>query len=73
MDGTMTANNGPVYLNRKSVAALMDCSVRHVDHMVCRGDLPEPLRIGNLRRWRRKDVVEAIEALAARESKEAHT
>ena len=64
-------NNDTAYLNGKSVASLIDCSVRHVDHMVCRRDLPEPLRIGNLRRWRRADLIDAIEALAARDSKEA--
>lgn len=67
------SNDEAAYLNRRSVAALIDCSVRLVDYMVARGDLPAPLRIGNLRRWRRNDVVEAIEALAAHESKEAQT
>ena len=63
-------NDDTAYLNRKSVASLIDCSVRLVDYMVSRGDLPAPLRIGNLRRWRRNDIVEAIEALAVRENKE---
>ena len=62
------SNDDTAYLSRKSVASLIDCSVRHVDYMVARGDLPSPIKIGNLSRWRRPDV---IEALAVRESKEA--
>lgn len=65
------SNNDTAYLNRKSVAAVLDCSVRHVDYMVARGDLPLPIKIGNLSRWRRADVIAAVEALAVRESKEA--
>ena len=67
----MSDNNGTAYLNRKSVAALIDCSVRLVDYMVSRGDLPSPIKIGNLSRWRREDVIAAIEALVAQQSKDA--
>lgn len=67
----MMSNNDITYLNRKSVATVLDCSVRHVDHIVTRGDQPLPIKIGNLSRWRRADVIAAVEALAVRESKEA--
>ena len=40
---TVSNNNDTEYLNRKSVASLIDCSVRLVDYMVARGDLPAPL------------------------------
>lgn len=65
------SNNDTAYLNRKSVAAVLDCSVRLVDYMVARGDLPLPIKIGNLSRWRRAGVTAAIEALVAQQSKDA--
>lgn len=38
------------------VAALLDCSPRHVVRLSQSGGMPPPLRLGSLVRWRRSDV-----------------
>jgi predicted DNA-binding transcriptional regulator AlpA len=39
-------------LDAEAVAAVLACSVRHVHRMAAAGQLPAPLRIGQLARWR---------------------
>jgi predicted DNA-binding transcriptional regulator AlpA len=39
-------------LDAEGVAALLACSTRHVHRMATAGQLPSPLRIGQLARWR---------------------
>ena len=52
------------YLNRRGVADLLQTSVRWVSYRVAQGDFPRPLKIGNLSRWRRRDILDAVERLA---------
>jgi predicted DNA-binding transcriptional regulator AlpA len=42
------------------LAALLSCSTRHVWRMVDSGAMPQPLRLGRLRRWRVGDVREWV-------------
>jgi predicted DNA-binding transcriptional regulator AlpA len=39
-------------VDAEGVAALLTCSPRHVHRMAAAGQLPPPLRIGQLARWR---------------------
>lgn len=43
-------------LDVRAVAALLDCSPRHVYRMADAGQLPAPVRLGALVRWRRQDL-----------------
>jgi excisionase family DNA binding protein len=43
-------------LDVRAVAALLDCSPRHVYRLAHAGRMPPPLRIGALVRWRRADL-----------------
>ena len=40
----------------KTVAALLDCSVRHVHRLRDAGKMPQPVRLGSLVKWRRADI-----------------
>jgi excisionase family DNA binding protein len=44
-------------LDVQAVAALLDCSARHVYRMADAGQLPAPVRLGSLVRWRRAEVL----------------
>jgi excisionase family DNA binding protein len=43
-------------LDVRAVAALLDCSTRHVYRLADAGRMPAPLRLGALIRWRRQDL-----------------
>jgi excisionase family DNA binding protein len=49
-------------LNVRAVAALLDCSPRHVYRLADAGKLPMPVRVGALVRWRRGDIQSWIDA-----------
>jgi excisionase family DNA binding protein len=40
----------------RDVAALLDCSVRHVRRLADAGRMPRPLTLGSLVRWRRAEL-----------------
>jgi excisionase family DNA binding protein len=46
----------PMLLDVRAVAALLDCSSRHVYRQSDAGRLPAPVRVGALVRWRRTDL-----------------
>ena len=46
----------PVLLDVRAVAALLDCSPRHVYRLADAGRMPAPVRVGALVRWRRTDI-----------------
>lgn len=48
------------------VARRLDVSARTVFRMAASGEIPAGFRVRNLRRWRSKDVDEAIARMAAR-------
>jgi excisionase family DNA binding protein len=43
-------------LDVRAVAALLDCSPRHVYRLSDAGHMPPPVRLGALVRWRRADI-----------------
>jgi len=43
-------------LDVRAVAALLDCSPRHVYRLADAGQMPPPVRLGALVRWRRQDL-----------------
>lgn len=45
-------------LNIHDVARMLQISVRKIELMVASGELPPPIRLGRLRRWR-PDTIEA--------------
>ncbi len=59
-----TPTNSPAaaLLDVKAVAALLDCSPRHVCRLADAGKMPPPLRIGALARWPRRTIEDWIEA-----------
>jgi excisionase family DNA binding protein len=46
----------------RAVAALLDCSTRHVYRLADADRMPAPVRIGALVRWRRAEIEEWIAA-----------
>ena len=40
----------------KSLAKMLDVSVRHVERMQAAGKLPPPIRLGRSKRWRIEDI-----------------
>lgn len=50
----------PALLDVRAVAALLDCSPRHVYRLSDAGRMPPPVRIGALVRWRRAEIEDWI-------------
>lgn len=48
-------------LDVRAVAALLDCSARHVYRLSDCARMPRPLKLGTLVRWRRTEVLDWIE------------
>jgi excisionase family DNA binding protein len=46
----------PVLLDVRAVAALLGCSARHVYRLADAGQMPPPLHLGALVRFRRADI-----------------
>ena len=61
--------------NVRQVAAQLGCCPRMVQLLVARGELPAPLRLGRLVRWRAEDIAGWLEikALAAQQGQSAAT
>lgn len=51
-------------LKIQQVAAGLGCCPRMVQLLVARGELPAPLRLGRLVRWREEDITTWLEAKA---------
>jgi excisionase family DNA binding protein len=56
MSNTLTAPATAQLLDVQAVAALLDCSPRHVYRLADAGRMPAPVRLGALVRWRRQDL-----------------
>lgn len=46
----------PPLVDVREVARLLNCSTRHVFRLTDAGQLPSPVRLGALVRWRKMDV-----------------
>ena len=53
------------YLSKQGVADVLGCHPRTVRRMELDGELPEPVAVGRLRRWRRSDIEGWLEAQRA--------
>jgi excisionase family DNA binding protein len=49
-------------LDVRAVAALLDCSPRHVYRLADAGRMPPPIRLGALVRWRRAELLDWLAA-----------
>lgn len=47
-------------LDVKAVAGLLGCSTRHIHRLADAGRMPRPLKLGQLVRWRRAEVLDWI-------------
>jgi excisionase family DNA binding protein len=52
----------PQLLDVRAVAALLDCSARHVYRLADAGRIPRPVKLGQLVRWRRAELIEWLDA-----------
>jgi excisionase family DNA binding protein len=50
----------PQLLDVRAVAAMLDCSARHVYRMVDAGQMPSPVRLGSLVRWSLRTIEQWI-------------
>jgi len=49
-------------LDVRAVAALLDCSPRHIYRLADSGRMPRPVKLGQLVRWRRAELQEWLNA-----------
>jgi len=52
----------PELLDVRAVAAMLDCSQRHVYRLADAGRLPAPVKLGALARWRRDELKDWLDA-----------
>ena len=50
----------PSLMSDSEIAAELQCSTRHVRRLVNDGQMPPPIQLGSLRRWRRATIAEWI-------------
>jgi excisionase family DNA binding protein len=53
---TAAVRDPAALLDVRAVAALLNCSARHIYRLCDAGKMPPPVRIGALVRWRRADL-----------------
>ncbi len=51
-------------LTLKQVAQRYQCSVRHIERLVAKGEFPKPIKLGVIRRWS-VATLDAFDAKAA--------
>jgi excisionase family DNA binding protein len=59
---TSPATDLPLLLTKAELADLLRCSGRTLYRQLQAGELPPPVRIGRLLRWRRPDIEQWIDA-----------
>jgi predicted DNA-binding transcriptional regulator AlpA len=52
----VTTNPEPAVLDKRTFAALLNCSTRHLDRLVSNGRAPRPVKLGSLLRWPRAAI-----------------
>lgn len=57
--------SAPEFLDRQGLAVLLSCHPRTVRRMELEGELPAPVRVGRLLRWRRADIERLAESKPA--------
>jgi excisionase family DNA binding protein len=56
-----TVQDAAALIDVKAVAAILDCSVRHVYRLADGGRMPAPVKLGALVRWRAEEIRTWIE------------
>ena len=62
LDYEYVEDDAPILLNAREVARLLGIGERSVWRYVSRGHLPKPLSLGNMKRWRRQEIEQHLEA-----------
>ena len=52
----------PAMLDAPAIAELCGCSVMHIRRMAARGEMPSPVRLGQLVRWPRQTIMRWLQA-----------
>jgi excisionase family DNA binding protein len=60
----MLATTEAVLLSVADLARMLSCSVRHVWRLRDAGELPAPIKLGKLIRWRREAVMRFLDEAA---------
>ncbi|MBM3996306.1 MAG: helix-turn-helix domain-containing protein [Planctomycetes bacterium] len=55
------ARTDAALLDVRAVAALLNCSTRHVYRLADAGRMPAPTKLGALVRWRKKSILEWLD------------
>ncbi|MEO1775657.1 MAG: helix-turn-helix domain-containing protein [Pseudomonadota bacterium] len=66
MAQSQTITDQPILLADTEAARLLGMSRATLWRRVGEGSLPQPIRMGRLTRWRRDELLSAVEALSAR-------
>jgi predicted DNA-binding transcriptional regulator AlpA len=59
---TPEPNDDPILIDAEGLAKILMVTVRHVRRMDAGGDLPAPIRLGRLVRWRRDEILKWLAA-----------
>jgi len=59
---TPPADAPAALLDVRAVAALLDCSQRHIYRLADAGRMPSPIKLGALIRWRRAELQDWLDA-----------
>ncbi len=59
-DGNLTAREPSLLVDVQDVAAMLQCSARHVYRLADGGRMPRPFKIGSLCRWDRLSILQWI-------------
>ena len=54
-------DDAPILLNAREVARLLGIGERSVWRYVSRGQLPKPIALGCMKRWRRQEIEQRLE------------
>jgi excisionase family DNA binding protein len=60
-DDASDSGSAPLLLSTNQVAVALGCSVRHVRRLIDSGQMPKPIKLGSLLRWRKADIERWVE------------
>ena len=72
-DNVLSTKNEPVLLTVEELSSLLGISIRTIWRRESTGDIPVPVRIGGLVRWRRAEIDNWIEAGCPKDGKRARS
>lgn len=63
MEEQMSESSGVQLMSKRELSRLLSCSIRTVDRLVARGELPLPFKVGSGSRFSLADVYRYVESL----------